>query len=115
MPNIKKKVEKAVIRYLTNLSRDIYIDRAILYGSQVRGKAGKYSDIDLAIFSKEFRKHTYLKTQQILQKYLWEIEADLQPIGYSSEDYVSSGKLDFIGGVIKKEGILVCKRNKILI
>jgi len=38
-----------------------------------------------------------------------------QPVGYPVEEYSSKNELDFVGGIIKKEGIIVCRNNKILV
>ncbi|OGL45316.1 MAG: hypothetical protein A2149_09385 [Candidatus Schekmanbacteria bacterium RBG_16_38_11] len=91
------------------------VDFAILYGSQAKGKATPENDIDIAIFSRKFRGKSHYNAQVILQKYLWEIKVDIQPVGYPMEEYSTKDNLSFVGGVIKKEGILICKKSNILL
>ncbi|KAF0145268.1 MAG: Uncharacterized protein FD156_1099 [Nitrospirae bacterium] len=115
MAQIEKKVKKVLRNYLSKVQEEIPVEFAILYGSQAKGKAHSGSDIDVAIFSSKFKNKSHYSAQVILQKCLWGMKADIQPIGYSMKDYASKNKLDFVGGIIKKEGIIVCKNNKILI
>lgn len=115
MAQIEKGVKKVLREYLVKVQTEIPVDYAVLYGSRAKGKARINSDIDIAIFSSKFRKKSYYIAQVMLQKFLWGIKADIQPVGYSVAEYISKDKLDFVGGIIKKEGIIVCKKNKILI
>lgn len=60
----------AGIKYATKYLKEakahnIKIDRAILFGSYAKNKAGRYSDVDLAIVSKTFTKNP-LKNRGIL-------------------------------------------------
>ncbi|MBI5196863.1 MAG: nucleotidyltransferase domain-containing protein [Nitrospirae bacterium] len=115
MAQIKEKVKRVLRDYLVKVQREIPVEFAVLYGSQAKGKARPDSDIDIAIFSSKFKNKSYYKAQVMLQKFLWGIKADIQPVGYSLEEFSSKDKLDFVGGVIKKEGRVVCRKNKILI
>ena len=115
MAQIEKGVKKVLREYLVKVQKEIPVDYAVLYGSRAKGKARPDSDIDVAIFSSKFKNKSHYSAQVVLQKCLWGMRADIQPIGYSMKDYASKNKLDFIGGIIKKEGIVVCKKNKILI
>jgi len=52
---VEETVIAAVKRYLAALpSAGIHAQRAVLFGSFVRGQAGKYSDIDLIVITPEF-------------------------------------------------------------
>ncbi len=56
----KKEIEK--IKNEINLfakSKNILIDKIVLFGSQISGTANKESDIDLLLVSKEFKNKSY--------------------------------------------------------
>jgi len=115
MAQIKKKVKESLTEYLLKIQKEIPVKYAVLFGSQVKGKARSDSDIDIAIFSEKFKNKSYYAAQVMLQKFLWDIKADIQPLGYPLEEYSSRDKLSFVGGIIKKEGILICRDNRILL
>ena len=74
-----------------------------------------HSDIDVAVFSHKFKNRSHYAALVMLQKYLWGIKADIQPVGYPVQEYSSKNKLDFVSGMTKKEGIVICRKNKILL
>jgi predicted nucleotidyltransferase len=115
MAQIKEEVKKVLRDYLVKVQKDIPVDLAILYGSQAKGRPRPDSDIDIAVFSHKFRNKSRYAAQVMLQKYLRGVKADIQPIGYPTEEYSSKNELDFVVAIIKKEGIVVCRNNKILI
>jgi predicted nucleotidyltransferase len=52
---VEETIIAAVKRYLAALPAEgIHARRAVLFGSFVRGQAGKYSDIDLIVIAPEF-------------------------------------------------------------
>jgi predicted nucleotidyltransferase len=52
----RKKIEEIIKIYLSQLSQKIRIEKAILFGSALRGKIDPNSDIDLLILSPSFAK-----------------------------------------------------------
>jgi len=50
---IKNKIE------MFSVSKNVTIDKIILFGSQIKETANKESDIDLVIVSKDFKDKTY--------------------------------------------------------
>lgn len=50
----RKQIEKVITIYLGDLAKKIKIEKAILFGSAVRGKISQDSDIDLLILSPSF-------------------------------------------------------------
>ncbi len=54
MVKISPSVEKSVQRFLNAVGRRYRIQAAYLYGSQARGMATSWSDIDVAVISSDF-------------------------------------------------------------
>lgn len=85
---ISKKVKNIVKEYVSELKNDIDVDRVVLFGSQVNGKASSVSDIDIAIISDFFdsNKHSY----SFLFQKLWKVKnSNIDPVGYSSREYMA--------------------------
>ncbi len=83
----KSEAKKVVRRYAKKLKAEKYPFSAIyLFGSSVSGKSHKWSDIDVAVISKELDKDW----REARMK-LWRIGADvdtrIEPHGFSPEDF----------------------------
>lgn len=84
-------VEKAVIeiiREFVNVLRKegVHVHRVILYGSYVKGKPRRESDIDVAIISNDFGKDT-TEEGMYLFRIAGGIDPRLEPIPISIESY----------------------------
>jgi len=55
MDKIPESIQKIVEDYIDKLSRQISIDKVILFGSYAKGNTHKDSDVDIAIFSDYFK------------------------------------------------------------
>lgn len=85
---ISKKVRNIVKKYVSELKNDISIDRVVIFGSQVNGKASNMSDIDVAIVSDFFDSNEY-NYSYLFQK-LWKVEnSNIDPVGYSPKEYMA--------------------------
>ena len=77
------------------------IQKVILYGSRAKGKARKWSDIDVCVISPNFKNKDPLE-------YLWlkktdrDIEAMISPVGFRPKDFVDESPL---ACEIKRTGI----------
>jgi predicted nucleotidyltransferase len=106
----KKRVSKKIIRivrnYIQRLSKEdkLPIERVIIFGSRIKGKSHKWSDIDVCIISPKFKEPL-----EVL-KFLWqkrnkeEVIAGFEPVGFTKEDFKESSS--FIEE-IKKTGIVL--------
>ena len=54
MAQISVAVERSVREFLAAVGKERRITAAYLYGSEVRGQAGPWSDIDVAVISPDF-------------------------------------------------------------
>ena len=98
---IPKKVKVAISNYVKELKGDrLPIQKVILYGSYAKGRAGKWSDIDICIISSAFRKKDALE-------YLWkmktkrDIKTMISPVGFHPKDFIDESPLVW---EIKKTG-----------
>ena len=55
MDRISEPIQRIINEYINDLSKEIEIDKVILFGSYAKGDTHKYSDVDLAIFSDYFK------------------------------------------------------------
>jgi len=69
----------------------IKIDKAILFGSVVRNEATEDSDIDLALFSKQFSENIFYNIDMIFPAYKNFTNLDLK--FYNSDEYEKGGLL----------------------
>lgn len=98
---ISKKIEKNINIYIDILKKDkVPIKKVILFGSSVKGKRHKWSDIDLCVISPKF-KNQFDATHYLLMK-SYGIDAIIEPHPYHPRDFVNEDPLVW---EIKKTGI----------
>ena len=83
MVTISKTILELINRYIEELS----IDKVILFGSYAKGTNNEESDIDIAIFSKDFREETKIENMSFLLIKTSGLGIDLQPQAFTVEDY----------------------------
>ncbi len=89
-----KSVMKIVNNYIKKLEKDgITIKEVYLFGSTVKGKVKRFSDIDIAVVSPDF------KDKFKAMKYLWnkrdakDIQYGIEPLPFTPEEFSSSDPL----------------------
>ncbi|MFH1051411.1 MAG: nucleotidyltransferase domain-containing protein [bacterium] len=92
---------KALIRELE--SNHISIEQSVLYGSYAKGTNNQYSDIDLALVSKDFSGNRFMDKDKI-RKYIVAINTDISPMPFRPEDFTED---DFFVNEILKHGIRI--------
>lgn len=99
-----KKIEKTVKLYLEQLERiGIHVQKAILFGSYATGKYNEWSDIDLAIVSKDFIGNRFEDRNKI-RKITLQVNSDISPLPYRPEDFSDS---DYFVKEILETGIRI--------
>ncbi|MBI3600543.1 MAG: nucleotidyltransferase domain-containing protein [Nitrospinae bacterium] len=101
---VEREIVREVQRFLAKLKEHgFHVDKIILYGSRVSGKARKYSDIDVAVVSQDFGKDRYEEGAK-----LFEIAARvnplIEPVPISRESFENDTWLPLIYE-IRKNGI----------
>lgn len=82
----KKNWRTKVKEYIDLLKREIHVDRVILFGSFAKGNPKPYSDIDLAIFSRDFKDKDEIKNMQYLFKKTCAVDTSIEPHPYHPKD-----------------------------
>ena len=99
-----RKIERTVRTYLEELERiGIHVQQAILFGSYATGKYDEWSDIDLAIVSKDFVGNRFEDRNKI-RKITLKVNSDISPMPYRPEDFNDS---DYFVKDILKTGIRI--------
>lgn len=99
-----RKIEKTVKSYLEQLERiGIHVQQAFLFGSYASGKHDEWSDIDLAIVSRDFIGNRFEDRNKI-RKITLQVNSDISPMPYRPEDFNDS---DYFVKEILKTGIRI--------
>jgi len=90
--------------YLNEVERICHVDKAFVFGSHAKGKAGENSDIDMAIFSRNINDTNRLEVMTRIIALITKFKLDIQPVVFSYEDFLSEEN-DFICNEVKKYGL----------
>jgi predicted nucleotidyltransferase len=110
----KRRTEaSAKIERFTDLLRNrIELERVILFGSHVRAKRKRWSDIDLAVISDHFHTMDFHERLVFLGMLAWQAKAtEIEALGYTLDEYENATKLDFLGE-IKRTGKIIYDKGK---
>lgn len=81
------KIQKSIKAYIQALEADgLPVTKVILYGSYAKGKANKWSDIDLCVISPEF-KDAWSALQYLWSKRVEDSGVTIEPVGFSPADF----------------------------
>lgn len=101
----KNKVKLIVSRYAKSLKDINYPFSAIyLFGSQAKGTANKWSDIDVAVVSNKLKRN-YDKNKFTLWNTRMDIDIRIEPHGFTEDDFKDNSNP--LAYEIKKTGIRV--------
>lgn len=99
---IVRKIEK----FRNLLIQKYKINNIVLFGSYARNTPHKYSDIDVAVISNDFKKKDRLDVTKELFKIAKEIDVSLEPIGFTYDEYLNCDARSFLAE-IKRTGLKV--------
>lgn len=103
MAKIKAEIIEALERYLDDVEGVCHVDRAFIFGSYAKGRAGENSDIDMAIFSRNINEKNRLEVLTKVVALTAKFKMDIQPLVFSYEDYHNEEN-EFISTAVKKDG-----------
>lgn len=96
---------EVIEKYASLLQKEgVSVDKIILFGSYAKGKAKKWSDIDLCVVSPVFGKKPWLEAKK-LNNLAMQIDDRLQPLPFKPTDL--NEKYSTLAHEIKKNGIEV--------
>jgi predicted nucleotidyltransferase len=103
---VDKEIVEIAHIYAQKVRQFMPVSMVILYGSHVRGSAGKHSDIDIAVVVESFRGD-YLKTSAQLFNLVREVNKRIEPVLLSREN----DKSGFLESVLKHGKIVYKSKN----
>jgi uncharacterized protein len=87
MATVPSKIMSVIQSYLAQISKEIPIQKAFLFGSYAKGTFDEESDVDLAIFSDYFQHKTKVEGITYLMLRAVDYPFDLQPIAFDMQEY----------------------------
>ena len=97
----KITIKKQITRYIKLLSKEIPVERVILFGSYALGKTNKHSDIDLAVFSSAFSDKTHLKDVLFLWTEAHKVDSRIEPLPFSTSEITKVDPRSFLAEIIR--------------
>ena len=101
-----RETADALNRLLGSLKGRFRIQKAIVFGSRVRGDHRTDSDLDVVLVSPDFSKLDFVSRPSEVLKY-WEGKWDLEALCYTPEEYERLRKMMGIVTVADREGEVV--------
>lgn len=101
---VNRTIKEKVKKYIEVLKRyKINVKEAYIYGSYAKGRANKWSDIDLCIISDDISAGNF-EDEFKLQKLRRKVSLEIEPVGYSSKEFFPEDPLVY---EILKTGVRV--------
>lgn len=93
MVNVSPEIVNKVKTFAKSVAEDVLIKKVYLFGSHASGRANEDSDIDILIVSDDFKKMAPIEINSFLFRKAAKVPGDLQPVGYSYEEYLKKKNL----------------------
>lgn len=101
MAKKKYKIKKILKQLIVNLeTKGIDVSKLILYGSCAQSNPRAYSDIDVAVISRNFKGKSILKRQELLGEVIFPLREPIEAIGYTPQECKSPHPLSFISEIL---------------
>ena len=86
----QNEVIRTAKEYLKLVNKVFHVKKAYLYGSYARGTQNESSDIDIAVFSSDFRKIPRPLAMKFLTKMTMEFDTSIEPVAFTDEEEKTS-------------------------
>ena len=101
-----RTVKKIVRQYKSLLlERKVPVERVLLFGSYATGKAKYYSDIDVAVVSRKFKKLGF-DEETHLRRIALDVSDDIEPHVFRSADFTGA-YVDPLASQVAKHGLVI--------
>lgn len=87
MDKVPESIQKIVQDYVSNLSKQISVQKVILFGSYARGTTHEYSDVDVAVFSDYFKNMKRVDGIHYLLLSAMDYDIDIEPQPFTMDEY----------------------------
>jgi len=85
-----RRIARIVTRYVKAAAElGIHPEAVYLFGSYARGEARRYSDIDLAVVWRGFRRLGYIRSYEVLGRVAGKIMEPVQAIPYTPQQFAN--------------------------
>jgi len=101
---LDKKIVQIIRKYKRLLEQKMPIEQVIVFGSQVKGTAHKWSDIDVAVVSPKLGQDRH-DEGVMLSRFVDDVDLRIEPHPYHPRDL--KDKWDPLAAEIRKHGIPV--------
>ncbi len=99
MVTISSEVMEKLRRFLSLITEDgIRLEKAILFGSYAKGNPGKWSDLDVALVSKDFSGIGFYDCKKI-NPFIIKVDSRIEPHPFKSEDFTRDNP--FVDQILK--------------
>ncbi|MBI4148517.1 nucleotidyltransferase domain-containing protein [Candidatus Woesearchaeota archaeon] len=99
-----KALAQKLKEFKTRLSKDVSVEKIILFGSRARGKAKRESDVDLIVVSKNFKgKKSYERAVGFYRH--WNLDYPVDFLCYTPEEFKKLSKMITIVRQAVREGV----------
>ena len=87
MAEVSKEIIEKIKKFIDLLEKNnIRISQAILFGSYTKGNQDKWSDIDLALISDDFKGDRYIDISR-LREFIFTVDTDISPLPFRIEEF----------------------------
>lgn len=99
-----KKIIAKLKQFKSKVSKDYPLERLVFFGSRVVGKSHRWSDIDLIIVSRKFKKMDFIQRGSRMYNY-WKLDYPVDFLCYTPDEFKQKSKEISIVREAIKEGI----------
>ena len=104
---VNESIALIVRKYLANLrQQDMPVSYGVLFGSQVRGEAGQWSDIDLLVVSPRFDEKRNREDINLLWRVAARTDSRIEPIPVGQQQFLTDDSSAIIE-IARREGQII--------